>query len=193
MKNILGKLGGFILLAGIVFGLFVIIFVPIEMYMKAEAETWPSRKAVVTMSYPRHMAGSGAGRHASGPFWKAEVCGKFLDNDEKFCAARIRYGGFRVGANRPAPRRRSLIIRWDARSMFIIRRKIPGRPCSKPVHRGGRCISCWAWALGSCCCRCSCGFFENASSRNGIVTNDSGQSRPAVAPLRGETPQSAWT
>lgn len=39
MKNILGKLGGFILLAGIVFGLFVIIFVPIEMYMKAEAES----------------------------------------------------------------------------------------------------------------------------------------------------------
>lgn len=100
MKNMLGKLGGFILLAGIVFGLFVIIFVPIEMYMKAEAEKWPSRKAVVTMSYPRHMAGSGAGRHASGPFWKAEVCGKFLDNDEKFCAARIRYGGFRLGANR---------------------------------------------------------------------------------------------
>lgn len=96
MKNFLGKLLGFLLLAGIFFGLFVVVTIPFEMSKKADAETWPSRKGVVTKAYASHHRGS-AGKHGSGPYFTAEVCGIYQDNGEKFCVARIRYGGFRLG------------------------------------------------------------------------------------------------
>jgi len=50
IKNILGKITGFVLLAGIVFGLFVVVTIPFEMVNKANAETWPSRKGVITIN-----------------------------------------------------------------------------------------------------------------------------------------------
>lgn len=96
MKDMLGKIGGFALLAGIFFGLFAVVFVPIEMIKKADAETWPVRKGVITTSYASHHRGS-AGKHGSGPYWTAEICGTYLDNGERFCVDRIRYGGFRFG------------------------------------------------------------------------------------------------
>lgn len=99
MNGIVGKLIGFVLLAGIVFGLFVVVVAPIEMYKKVKAETWPSRKGVITASYARHHRG-GFGRSPGGPYWKAEVCGRYSDNGERFCVSRIRFGGFRFGGGK---------------------------------------------------------------------------------------------
>ncbi len=96
MKGIIGKLAGFVLLAGIAFGLFVIVVAPIEMFKKAQAETWPSRKGVITLSYALHHRGS-AGKSSGGPYWTAEICGSYLDNSERFCVSRVRFGGFRCG------------------------------------------------------------------------------------------------
>jgi hypothetical protein len=96
MKNILGKIAGFVILAGIAFGLFVMVALPFEMFIKAEAETWPARKGIITKSYASHHRGS-AGKNSGGSYFKAEICGVYEDNGEKFCVTRIRYGGFRLG------------------------------------------------------------------------------------------------
>ena len=99
MKDFVRALAGFILLAGLLFGLFVVVFIPIEMYKKAQAETWPSRKGVVTLStVTRHR--ESAGRTGTVPYYAADVCGTYKDNGEKFCVDRVRYGGFRVGAGK---------------------------------------------------------------------------------------------
>lgn len=94
-----GQLIGFLLLTGIVFGLFAVVAAPIEMFQKARAESWPARKGVVTVSYARQQRG-GFGRNPSGPYWTGEICGKYLDSGEMFCIARVRYGGFRFGAGK---------------------------------------------------------------------------------------------
>jgi hypothetical protein len=96
VKNVFGKLIGFVLLAGLLFGLFVVVLIPIEMIKKADAEGWPSRKGVVTKSFTTHHRES-AGRSGTAPYYTADVCGTYKDNGEKFCVARIRYGGFRFG------------------------------------------------------------------------------------------------
>lgn len=96
MKDVLGKIAGFALLAGILFGLFAVVFVPVEMVKKARAEAWPARKGVITLSYARHQRGSG-GKLGSGAYWTPEICGTYLDNGERFCIDRVRYGGFRFG------------------------------------------------------------------------------------------------
>lgn len=98
MKDFAGKLIGCGLLTGIVFGLFAVVVAPIEMFKKAEAEAWPARKGTITVSYARHYRG-GFGKNPSGPYWKAEICGRY-DDGEKFCVSRIRYGGFRFGAGK---------------------------------------------------------------------------------------------
>lgn len=93
IKVKLGKLFGYVLLAGILFGLFTIVAVPIEMAKMAAAEKWPSRKGLITKSF--------ADRHTStrrAPWWRAEICGTFMDNGEKFCVRRVRYGSFRFGS-----------------------------------------------------------------------------------------------
>lgn len=97
MNNFFGKVIGFLLLAGILFGLFVLVTAPFEMLKKSEAESWPSRPGVVTKSYASYHRGS-ASKHGGGPYWKAEICGTYKDTQEKFCVSRIRYGDFRFGA-----------------------------------------------------------------------------------------------
>lgn len=99
VNTFLGKLIGFVLLCGIVFGLFIVVVAPIEMLKKAEAETWPSRKAIITKSYSSHKRGI---RNLL--YWNPEICGTYLDNGEKFCAARVRYGGFRFGEGEASAR-----------------------------------------------------------------------------------------
>jgi hypothetical protein len=96
MKGIIGKLTGFVLLAGFLFGLFVVVFAPIEMFKKAKVETWPSRKGVITLSYASRIPGSAA-RSVTAAYWKAEICGRYIDDGEKFCISRVRFGGFRFG------------------------------------------------------------------------------------------------
>lgn len=96
MKDIVGKLFGFVLLAGILFGLFVVVTTPFEIYKKVQAETWPSRKGVITLSYPLRHRGS-VGRTGTGPYWTPEICGSFIDNGERFCISRVRFGGIRFG------------------------------------------------------------------------------------------------
>lgn len=99
MKIVFEKILGYIMLAGLLFGLFVVVAVPFEMYGKAEAEKWPSRKGVVTTSYA-HLNRGSAGKSGSGPWWRAEICGTYIDSGERFCVSRIRYGGFRWGGGK---------------------------------------------------------------------------------------------
>lgn len=95
MKKILGRIFGFFLLCGIVFGLFTIVVAPFEMYKKAAAESWPSRKAIVTKSFV-----SSSRDRKQGVTWQPGLCGTYVDNGESFCVGRFRYGGFRWGAGR---------------------------------------------------------------------------------------------
>lgn len=99
MKIVFEKILGYTMLAGILFGLFVVVAVPFEMYRKAQAEQWPSRKGVITTSYARLNRGS-AGRSGYAPWWRAEVCGNYSDSGERFCVSRIRYGDFRWGGGK---------------------------------------------------------------------------------------------
>ena len=95
MKNVFVKIAGYMILVGIVFGLFVVVVIPFELFKKADAETWPARKGVVTKSYAdRHSGGFG---RSGASYYKAEVCGQYQDNGENFCVTQIRYGGFRFG------------------------------------------------------------------------------------------------
>lgn len=95
MKNILEKIFGFILLCGILFGLFIIVTVPFEIYPKISAESWPSRKAIVTKSFI-----SSNRDRKQGVTWRPALCGTYKDNGEEFCVGRFRYGGFRFGAGK---------------------------------------------------------------------------------------------
>ncbi len=99
VKNAFGKIAGVALLIGIVFGLFVVVVAPFEMYAKAKAETWPSRKGVVTLSYASHKRGS-----KNILYWSPEICGTYNDNGERFCVTRIRYGGIRFGEGEASAR-----------------------------------------------------------------------------------------
>ena len=94
LKDIVMKLMGYVILAGIVFGLFVVVVAPFEMFKKMEAESWPSRKGVITLSYASYISGFGS---TGSPHWKAEICGNFNDNGERFCVRHVRFGGFRFG------------------------------------------------------------------------------------------------
>ena len=94
-KDVMGKILGFTLLAGIVFGLFTVVAVPFEMYKMAQAQHWPSRKGTITLSYARKISNP---REA--PWWKTEICGRYLDNGEKFCISRVSYGEFRFGGGK---------------------------------------------------------------------------------------------
>ncbi|MBT1072029.1 DUF3592 domain-containing protein [Pelotalea chapellei] len=93
IKQILGKLLGYVLLAGILFGLFTIVAVPIEMGKMATAEKWPSRKGLITKSFADRRSST---RRA--PWWRAEICGTYKDSEETFCVRRVRYGDFRFGS-----------------------------------------------------------------------------------------------
>jgi hypothetical protein len=94
MKAMGKKFIGFLILAGILFGLFVVVVAPIEMYKKADAESWPSRKGVISLSYARFTKGYG---RTGTPFWDTQICGNYKDSGERFCISRVRYGGFRWG------------------------------------------------------------------------------------------------
>jgi hypothetical protein len=76
------KIVGFVLLAGIAFGLFVVVTIPFEMVKKAEAEGWSSRKGVITHSYVSQQRGS-----AGAPYSKVEICGQYKDSGERFLRA----------------------------------------------------------------------------------------------------------
>ena len=95
MKNILGKIFGSVLLCCILFGLFVLVTVPFEIYQKTVAESWPSRKAIVTKSF----ASSNRDRK-EGVTWRPVLCGTYKDSGESFCVGRFRYGGFRFGTGK---------------------------------------------------------------------------------------------
>jgi len=99
MKDLGGKLMGVVLLAGIFFGLFVVLFIPSELLQKADAESWPSRQGTVTTSYASYHASFS---RSGGPFWRAEICGIYDGSGERFCARHIRFGGFRLGDGKAA-------------------------------------------------------------------------------------------
>jgi hypothetical protein len=95
LKNILEKIFGFVLLGCILFALFILVTAPFKIYQKAVAESWPSRKAIVTKSF----ASSNRDRK-QGVTWRQVLCGTYKDNSESFCVGRFRYGGFRFGTGK---------------------------------------------------------------------------------------------
>jgi hypothetical protein len=99
VKHVILKVLGYVLFAGIVFGLFVVAVIPFEMYKKSQAESWPSRTGVITKSFTSRQRGSG-GRGGNAPYVRPEICGNYRDNGEEFCVTRVRYGGFRFGEGR---------------------------------------------------------------------------------------------
>ena len=66
----------------------VMVFAPIEMMQKADAETWPSRRGVITTS----TASDARNARNIFPSWRVEICGTYRDNGEDFCITRIRFG-----------------------------------------------------------------------------------------------------
>ena len=92
LSKALGKFAAFVLLAGIAFGLFVVVVLPFTMFEKAQAEAWPSRKGVITLSYAHHKRS-----WTNGWYWRPELCGTYKDDGQRFCVVRVRYGSFRFG------------------------------------------------------------------------------------------------
>ena len=93
IKDTLAKAAGYVLLVGILFGLFVLIAVPFEMTRMVSAESWPARKATVTTSYASRKSST---RHSA--FWRPEICGNYQDTGERFCVSRVSFGTFRFGS-----------------------------------------------------------------------------------------------
>lgn len=91
MRKIAGKIFGFVILAWAVMGLFAVLVSPFEMYQKLQAESWPSRKGEISISY----ANFNRGKKES--YWDTQICGYYTGSGEKFCITRVRYGGFRFG------------------------------------------------------------------------------------------------
>ena len=101
MKKLINNFVGILLLAGVVFGLFIVVIAPFEISKMVAAANWPSRKAAITKSYARYMRGNGR-NYLSYPWWKPEICGAYRDNGELFCISRVRYGKFRFGEGKAA-------------------------------------------------------------------------------------------
>lgn len=98
MKRVLEKIVGLLLLVGILLGLFFVATAAIESWQKAQAENWPSRKAVVTMSSTSLVRGSGIGRvGGASNYWRANVCADYVDTGKRVCVSRVRYGEFAIG------------------------------------------------------------------------------------------------
>jgi hypothetical protein len=93
IKKISLKMFGYVVLGGMLFGLFTIVAVPVEMAKMAAAEKWPSRRGLITKSFADRRSST---RRA--PWWRAEICGTYQDSGEKFCVRRVRYGDFRFGS-----------------------------------------------------------------------------------------------
>jgi hypothetical protein len=93
IKSILAKAAGYVLLIGLLFGLFVVITVPFELTRMVSAESWPARKGIVTLSYPSRK--STTGRPA---YWRPEICGKYQENGARFCVSRVSFGTFIFGS-----------------------------------------------------------------------------------------------
>jgi hypothetical protein len=92
-KNILAKAAGYVLLVGMLFGLFVVITVPFEISRMLSAESWPARKAVVTTSYANRKSST---RRSA--YWRPEICGSYQDSGERFCVSRVSFGSFIFGS-----------------------------------------------------------------------------------------------
>jgi hypothetical protein len=101
MKNFFKKTIAVLLLFGLCFGLFIIVAMPFAIFKKADAQTWPSRKGVITTSYASLKRGS-SGKHGSTLYWKPELCGAYQDSGERFCVGAVRYGDFRFGEGKAA-------------------------------------------------------------------------------------------
>jgi hypothetical protein len=98
VRSALGTLLGIAILLGFFVGLIAVVFVPAEMRKMSRAETWPARKGVITTSYARRVPGG----YRTGPSWRPEICGRYRDTAQRFCIARVRYGGIRWGGGKAA-------------------------------------------------------------------------------------------
>jgi hypothetical protein len=91
-KLLLTKVLAYIVLAGFLFGILVVLTVPFELNRMVSAESWPARQGLVTLSYASRK--STTGRPA---YWRPEVCGTYEDDGQRFCISRVSFGTFRLG------------------------------------------------------------------------------------------------
>ena len=64
---------GLLVVAGFCGGVFLLIFVPVELYQLAAARTWPARTGTITTARLRHY------RTKDGDAWQAELRGTYDD------------------------------------------------------------------------------------------------------------------
>ncbi len=91
LTTLLRLLISFVYLAGLLLGLFVAVVAPFQMYEKAQAESWPSHRGVITKSIARQEFNFGMGRNGS-PYWEAKICGRYQNDNDAFCIRRINLG-----------------------------------------------------------------------------------------------------
>ena len=87
-----------VLFAGCLFGVFVLIFMPFEMHKMASARSWPSREGTITRTYVTHHAGS----FRNPDYYTPEFRGRYTDTGEEFWISTVKYGGFRFGNGKRA-------------------------------------------------------------------------------------------
>jgi len=98
MKETFARLLGAVVILGVFFSVAMAIYLPIAWWQKARAETWPSRKGVITKSYAHYIPGHGDAEHGGSPAaWMPEMSGTYPDNGEEFRVTRVRFGGARFG------------------------------------------------------------------------------------------------
>ena len=96
IRDALATLLGWVLLAGFLLGLLLIVAVPVEMRKLSSAREWPSRRGLITHSSVQWHAGW---QRRPG-YWSAEIGGRFQDGDEQFWISRVRYGDLRIWRRR---------------------------------------------------------------------------------------------
>lgn len=95
LAALLALIGGLALLVSMFFGTFLVLIIPVEMWHKSRAESWPSREAVIEVSYARRVHSA-----RSGTRWLPEICVRYFDDGTTACIDRVRYGGIRFGSAR---------------------------------------------------------------------------------------------
>lgn len=80
------KVVAVLILFGFFAGWITAIGAVIELSNLAAARTWPSRKAVLTHSYVRHI------KTPPRPYWRAEIAGTYVDDGSRFGVRRVRFG-----------------------------------------------------------------------------------------------------
>lgn len=113
LKTILGKTIGVLILLGFFAGLIAVVAAPVEMYQMAEAQTWPSRQGVITLS-----SASEVFSRRRGNYWSYVIRGIYTDTGEPFVITKVRYGEFWLGKGKP--RSMEIVARYPRGSIVQV-------------------------------------------------------------------------